>query len=217
MAHDNNEEKIKQNKAILIILGDAVHDEDDLRDMDTSIEIMQFIMDLKIKYPDNVYYMIGNHDYLSEYIVKGFIYQGLVYEKELMELYGNDYIEQYKTFIRYSPILAIGDNFVAVHAGPTKTNITMDNIMYSPISDERQPIINALIWNRFDEDYNLEDVNRFLTNLDSEKSTLIVAHNRMDKINWHWELADNHHIIFAANSKFGYAVIENDEIRFIDC
>ena len=49
--------KLKQNKAIMIFLGDSVHDErvGHLQEMDTSIEIMDIIIHLINDYPDNVF------------------------------------------------------------------------------------------------------------------------------------------------------------------
>jgi len=216
LEHDNNIEKIKNGKAILLILGDAVHREDDLHEMDSSINIMQDIMDLKIMSPDNVYYLLGNHDYLSKNCERNFVYQGDLLRKRMEELYGRGYTARYRTFIEHSPIVAIGRGFVALHGGPPTQSLTIPEIIELPIKEEFNEIVNELLWNRYPNLYNSDDVTRFLKNIGQKGATLLVSHSPKDKEDWHWEIDKNHHIIFAANSKFGYAVVRNGATEFIE-
>lgn len=208
--------KIRAGKAVLIILGDAVHSETDLYKMDSSVEIMQAIMDLKISNPDNVFYLIGNHDYLSDNVLKNNIKQGKLYRERMEILYGNLYVRRYNAFIKHSPIVAIGKGYVAVHAGPTLHDISLSKLPKLPVKDEFDPVVNELLWGRYSMGYNLKDVDKFLCDLGQKESSLIVAHHPQDKTGWHWQNASNHHVIYAAHDNPGYASVKDGEIRFID-
>jgi hypothetical protein len=59
---------LDEGTAALVILGDAVHSEVDgqLREMDSSMLLMDLIFKLKLCFPAQVFYVRGNHDSFSE-------------------------------------------------------------------------------------------------------------------------------------------------------
>ncbi|MDI6758532.1 MAG: metallophosphoesterase [Candidatus Omnitrophota bacterium] len=220
---NNNLNKIQKGEAVLVILGDAVHSSGyELEKMDSSVEIMQFIMDLKIKNPNNVYYVLGNHDYLSPFCFKGGVMQGIVYRDKLKELYGENYIVTYENFIKVSPLMVMGNGFIAIHGGPIK-DASLDEIQNVDVANEDSFIVQQAEWGRYNDSnplspyyYGRDDVCEFLNRMGQPESQLIVGHSPRKDGNWHWQLLPNLHIVFAGHNRVGYAVVQNEEISFIE-
>ncbi len=87
---DGNRAKVEQNKAVLLFLGDAVHNDRSgyAYEMESSIEIMDIILGLINDYPKNVIYLLGNHDSFQPELSKLGIQQGLLYRDALLEARG---------------------------------------------------------------------------------------------------------------------------------
>ena len=138
-------EKVKKGEAVLIILGDAVHSDENVnsrisRSMERSIDMMEQIMQLKIDNPDHVYYILGNHDDPDsncgkEYIEikedgeskEGAVNQARIYREKLIKMFGMNYLNLYRKFIDVSPIRLLADGLIAAHAGPPK-DLSLDEI-----------------------------------------------------------------------------------------
>jgi len=77
---------LEKGTAALIILGDAVHPEEPgkLDEMESSLLIMDLIFKLKLRFPGQVHYLIGNHDSFLHEIMKQGIPQGLLWEKQVV-------------------------------------------------------------------------------------------------------------------------------------
>jgi len=71
---------LENGTAALVILGDAVHPEEpgSLDEMDSSLLMMDLIFNLKTRFPDNVFYIVGNHDSFLHEIMKRGVPQGLL-------------------------------------------------------------------------------------------------------------------------------------------
>ncbi|MGB2601846.1 MAG: metallophosphoesterase [Candidatus Omnitrophota bacterium] len=197
LSHNNNLQKIRSGEAILLILGDAPHtdvhcmswrDEEDLivklEGMESSIEILEFIHRLKRENPDNVHYVVGNHDYISPKAGKSVnkyvrIPQGLLFQQTLLDKFGPEYTDAYNQLIASSPLMArTPDGLVAVHAGPIKSARTMQDIRKVNILDEEDPIVHEATWMRWQEKYGASydeaDVHSFLDMVDGK--ILVVGH-----------------------------------------
>jgi len=217
---NGNLKKIQKGEAVLVILGDAVHSETNLREMDSSIEIMQFIMDLKIDNPDSVYYLLGNHDYLSGNFSKGFVVQGLVYRNKMEELYGKEFVMLYEDFIKASPLMVIGKGFVGVHGGPIK-GVSLGQIQKVDVADESNSIVKQAEWGRCKDEragYDENDVQKFLENMGQAGGLLIVGHSPhlISSGRFFARLFDKHYVIFAGYENAGYAVIQEGKINFVE-
>lgn len=165
------EDKIHSGEAVLIILGDAVHSDsaktiERATSMDKSLEIMEWIMDLKIQSPDNVYYLLGNHDDPDAECGKSYVEnQGMENEKviqvnqsqafreKLTKEFGPGYLKLYRKFVDVSPIRLLADGLIATHAGPSK-GLSLKNIkalrkkdIQQDLSEERYQS-SALLWGR---------------------------------------------------------------------
>jgi len=173
---------LEKGTATLIILGDAVHPEEPgrLDEMDSSLLIMDLIFRLKLQFPDQVHYLIGNHDSFLHEIMKRGIPQGLLWEKHVLSCRGEAYKSELELFYQLSPLLVVGKNFIACHAGPARRKISRQILV-----DVRQfpDIVHEITWNRirtagFPAGYTRGDVRQFRKNLEVASDTpFIVGHH----------------------------------------
>ncbi len=185
-----NLHKLERDEAVLIFLGDIVHDErtGHLKEMQSSIQIMDIIIHLINKYPGNVLYLPGNHDTLSPQLSKSGILQGELFHKALIEQRSENYAERMQHFFDALPLFVIHRYFCAVHAGPVRGGIgrrELINITHYP--DCR----HQLIWNRINEVHSTPSMKEYgPQDLDDLRKALrlpqhipiIVGHNPM----WKW-------------------------------
>lgn len=223
---DQNLYKLKRNDAIMIFLGDAVHDErvGYLQDMDSSIEIMDIIIHLINDYPENVFYLLGNHDTFSALLGKSGIKQGLSYYNAMLKARGKEYVALMQSFYNSLPVFVVHKHFLAVHAGPVRGGIYRDEIINIRNAASGH-LLKELTWNRLNEtrsspskkEYGPED-------LDAQRKCLgfppempfIVGHNPMwkwgnDESIWVDILDSKDHVILYSNlvSKATYLSFDN--------
>jgi len=197
---------LEEGTACLVFLGDAVHpDEPELLDfMESSVLMMDLVFRLMLRYPNQVFYVLGNHDSFSEEVDKGGVLQGLLWEKHLVETRGEEYRDQMEKFYQLSPVLASAPDFLACHAGPPREKVScqmMINIAEHP------RIIKDLLWNRMSTPvdpmgYSRSDVKRFRKSLKLDKEVhFIVAHSAHAGGLTAWENIGNipnHHLVYSA-------------------
>ena len=202
-------EALEDGSAALVILGDAVHCEVDgqLRAMEGSMLMMDFIFRLKLRFPEQVFYVRGNHDSFSEDIAKQGVPQGLLWARELSEIRGAVYQKAMGEFYRSLPFVAISPDFLACHAAAPKSKVSakmLVNIFKHP------ELIPELISNRLQkasrpQGYSRRDVKRFRKRLNLDPETpFIVGHTPIDRENTLWPNVDgieNHHVLFSANPR----------------
>lgn len=198
---------LEEGSAVLVILGDAVHSEVDgqLREMEGSMLLMDLIFQLKLCFPQQVFYLRGNHDSFSEDIAKDGIPQGLLWAKELSERRGTAYLKAMGEFYRRLPYVAFSRDFVACHAAAPKVEVSVQML----VNIHRYPkLLLELINNRLrrpnrPQGYSRGDVKRFRRSLQLEKHTpFIVGHTPMDREGTLWLDVDgikHHHVLFSAN------------------
>ncbi|MBD3425723.1 MAG: hypothetical protein GF409_00670 [Candidatus Omnitrophica bacterium] len=229
---NNNLQKIKSGEAVLLILGDALHpavdcmmlNEDDdlmekLAEMTSSFEILQFIHRLKREYPDNVHYLLGNHDYLSSRIGKAvskteYVPQGVVFRQEMLKWYGPEYVEVYKQFLASSPLMVrTPDGLVALHAGPVKSAHSIRDIRKADPADADDAIVNEATWSRWENDYGEGEVHGFLKMVGGK--ILVVGHTS-DLIArnsfFHELMPDTHYVTMGGLDVVGYLSFRDGKI-----
>jgi hypothetical protein len=110
---------LEEGTAALVILGDAVHSEVDgqLREMERSMLLMDLIFRLKLRFPEQVFYVRGNHDSFSEDIAKDGIPQGLLWAKELSRSTGHGLSEGHGEFYRLLPYVVASPDFCRLPRG----------------------------------------------------------------------------------------------------
>lgn len=203
-------EALENGTASLVLIGDAVHPEGEvpLDEMQGSMLIMDLIMKLKVRFPQQVFYLRGNHDSFSEEIAKGGIPQGLLWEQELISSRGTEYRDEMARFYDQLPYLIYSTNFVSCHAAAPTTRTELDDL----INLLQQPkLINELINNRLQRPnrpagYTKGDVKRLKKCLDIDPDVpFIVGHTPLSNDDTIWENVDeikNHHILYSSDTRW---------------
>jgi len=199
-------EGLETGRACVVFLGDAVHSEVDgeMEDMQDSILIMDLIFRLKVRFPDQVFFIRGNHESFSEEIAKDGIPQGLLWAKALRDTRGKAYRKAMDKYYRTLPYVVVSDDFACCHAAPPKSKITPDML----VELHRYPgLIMELINNRMyrpnrPAGYTKGDIRRFRKAMQLAPDTpFIVGHTPLDRTDTIWLNAGgmpNHHILYSA-------------------
>jgi len=206
LSENNCLENLEKGQAALILLGDAVHPEQDgeLEDMHSSLLMMDLIFKLKLRFPEQVFYIVGNHDSFSHDVMKHGVPQGLLWEKHVAASRGEEYKAELELFYRQSPLVVVSQDFIACHAGPARSKISLQTLV-----NVRQfpDIVHDITWNRirsprFPAGYARGDVRRFRKGLGVESDTpFLVGHHPYSREGTLWLNAghiDHHHIIISA-------------------
>ena len=195
------------NKAVtMVLLGDALHSEvaGEMEDMDSSILMIDLICMLKLRFPENFYYIAGNHDSFAEDISKNGISQGLLLKKELYELRGKEYVHAMELFFETLPYIVSSEYFFACHAAPPLSAATYEDLVNI---SEHPALIREVTCNRMQRPnypggYKKKDISTFRKKLGLAKGTpFIVGHTPMDPFGSVWKNAGaikKHHIIYSA-------------------
>lgn len=203
------------NTAGVIILGDAVHSEiaNEMEDMESSIIIMDLILKLKCFFPNNVFYIRGNHDSFDPDLSKNTIPQGILMEEKLRDLRGARYVEAMNALYDTLPYVVKSNNFYACHAAPPMTKTSFEKI----INIHKYPdLIKEITTKRVQRQYNLngynkKDVKRFRKTLELPKGTpFIVGHTPLDPFGSYWKDVSNikdHHIIYSGHQEGAQALL----------
>ena len=200
-------EAMGDGKAALVFLGDAVHKEVDgeMEEMESSLLMMDLIFRLKLWFPQQVFYVRGNHDCFSEDVGKGGIPQGLLWDMAIRKARGEEYKKEMDRFYDLLPYVALSGDFVACHAAPPKSKVTLDLL----INVQQYPrLIKELTCNRLyapnrPAGYTRGDVKRLRKALDLEEDAeLFVGHTPLTRQETLWmDVAGikNHHVVFSGN------------------
>ncbi len=202
-------QSLRSHKAFLCILGDAVHSENarEMENMESSVLIMDLILSLKRTFPNNVFYIRGNHDDFSPDLSKNGIPQGLIMKKYLMDTRGTAYVEAMQTFYDRLPYIISSDSFIAIHAGPPRAGTSKEQLI--TIRDYPE-IAKTLTNNRVKRPHYLSgypksDIKELRRTLQKAKSIpVIVGHTPLDPFGSIWQNAGsikNHHIVFSSHQE----------------
>ncbi|MBQ61235.1 MAG: hypothetical protein CMQ19_04075 [Gammaproteobacteria bacterium] len=201
-------DNLENGTAALVILGDAVHEEDSerLKEMGSSLLMMDLIFKLKLRFPDNVHYLIGNHDSFFDEVMKRGIPQGLLWDKHVVSVRGEDYRSEMQLFYRLAPLLALSVHFLACHAGPPRKSVSRQML----VDIRKYPdVVHDMTWNRvrttaFPAGYTSSDVRQFRKSLELESDTpFMVGHNMCSSEGTLWlNVGDikRHHVVISSRS-----------------
>lgn len=203
-------ESLLNGSAGLIMLGDVVHSEIDgqLDDMSSSLLVMDFIFKLKVRFPDQVFHIRGNHDSFSPDVFKGGIPQGLLWEKHVIEQRGVNYKREMDRYYDQLPLVVVTKELLACHASPPFRRVNLETLINA---HEDPSLIEQLILNRlkrpiYPGGYTRRDVKRFRDGLGLQSELpFIVGHNPLTERETLWMNAgniENHHIVFSAKPDF---------------
>jgi predicted phosphodiesterase len=204
--------KLRENRLVILFLGDIVHDDrtGHMHDMRSSIETLDIVLHLLERYPKNIMYLLGNHDTFSDNLSKLGIQQGVEFHRAIVEKHGSKYAELLQQFFDALPVFVKHRDFLAVHAGPPRGGATREELVNI---DHFTNLKWQMIWNRLNEtrstpslkEYGNEDLAdlRKLLNCPPE-IPVVVGHNPM----WKWGGDDSiwmnpagtkNHVILYAN------------------
>ena len=201
-------QSLLKDEAVLVLLGDAVHPDSgpDLGDMNESVLMMDLIFCLKLRFPSNVYYVLGNHDSFSSEVTKMGVVQGLLWSKRLVELRGDAYRERLANIYASLPLIVYSPVFCACHAGPPQGKLNMEMMLNAR---QYPHLVHELTWTRQrvpgrPEGYTKKHTRRFRKALGlSKKTPFIVGHYPRDEHGCIWQDVggiDGHHIVYSSNS-----------------
>ena len=200
-------EMLGDGKAALVFLGDAVHSEMDesLSDMESSLLMMDIILRLKLWFPQQVFYVRGNHDSFSEEIGKAGVPQGLLWAQAILTMRGKEYKKAMDLFYELLPYVALSNNYVACHAAPPRGKVDLDML----VNIKKYPgLIQEVTCNRLYRPnrlagYTKGDVKRFRKALNLQgKAELFVGHTPLTRDDTLWLNVggiEHHDVIFSGN------------------
>ncbi|MBI4878866.1 MAG: metallophosphoesterase [Planctomycetes bacterium] len=132
---------LEQGAAAMILLGDAVHpeEEDALARMDSSVLMMDLVFALKLRFPERFFYVVGNHDSFSPEIAKAGVRQSLLWSEHVRAARGSEYHEELARFYSLCPLIACSKDFIACHGGAPRAEMTRELLIGA-----REPPAGAL-------------------------------------------------------------------------
>ncbi|WP_319560539.1 metallophosphoesterase [Marispirochaeta sp.] len=226
--HEGNDKALKNGKAILVIIGDSVHNDQTgyMKEMESSYKILELTFKIINTYKDSVIYIRGNHDTFDERISKSGIRQGAELQAYLEKNCGKEYVKATEEFFESLPYFIIGDTYVITHAGPIRNGASRNELINIADNEDYR---RQLVWNRVHEfrgtpslkEYGAEDIKKMLEKLKMPpESYFIVGHNPM----WHtgnltgiwWDVTGiKNHIILYTNigTRAPYLYIEDGKVE----
>ncbi|MBF0264266.1 MAG: metallophosphoesterase [Gammaproteobacteria bacterium] len=216
LSQNNFLSEMENNRVRIVVLGDAVHPEvkGHYDEMESSVLMMDLIFKLKLQFPEQFFYIRGNHDSFSEELSKHGVSQGILWKKKLKKLRGNSYLKEMEKFYEQLAYVAFSKHFVCAHAGaPTSAvnqhalvNITHYPKLLKDLLNKRLKTSNRL------SGYTKGDINKLKKCLNLDKSVpFIVGHTPMDHEETVWKNVgeiQNHHIIYSAQQDIVGAMVQ---------
>lgn len=199
--------QLAAGRATIIILGDAVHCDvpGQMSEMDDSILMMDLIFKLKLEFPENFFYLLGNHDSFEADISKNGLSQGVLLRKQLQEWRGREYVTEMQRFYDISALVMKSTACAACHAAPPRKRLSRAEIiaLREYPHTVKEILTNRLRRSHYLAGYDKKDVKRFRTSLGlPKKAALVVGHTPLDPFASFWKNAGNikgHHIIYSGH------------------
>ncbi len=209
----------------VVLLGDLFHREEVERagEMDSSLHMLRRLMHWKVRYPDALYALLGNHEFTRNNRQKHGYCQGALFRRAL-EAEGLG--ELYDRFIEASPLVALHPQAVAVHAAPSSRVNSLEELAALPVVDvpmsQWHPAVLELTcfrhrnWSPSQEkSYSDYDVHDFLELCGCPEATLITGHTPLQReCDWRWQMGPRNWVIFAAGRELGWVRLEPDRLEF---
>lgn len=201
---------MEEGRASLVILGDAVHREDKgfYEEMESSMLIMDLIFKLKLHFPEQVFYILGNHDSFSNEIGKAGIPQGGLWGKAIRDARGKEYLKEMERFYTLLPLLAYSRSFVACHAAPPVSQPNLQTLINGRNDSKlcRELTCNRLRAPHRPGGYSKGDIKRLRKCLEVAPDTpMIVGHTPLSLDQTVWEKVGdikNHYIVYGSHDEW---------------
>lgn len=199
---------LERGEVCLVLLGDLVHsqEQDELEDMRSTVFILDLFCMLKCRFPENVFYIHGNHESFSPDVGKGGVPQALLMQKYLKNRRGKEYVNEVEKLFNALAYVVQGNEFAACHGAPVRSRVTRESL----VNIHNYPGIQAeLVWNRLRQGnrpagYGKGSVKRFRKTLGlSKQAHLFVGHTPLSSEQTLWLDAGGikgHHVIYSAHT-----------------
>jgi len=200
-------EGLLAGSVMLIIVGDAVHPDTPghEEEMDRSMLLMDLIFRLKLRFPERVFYLRGNHDDFAEDINKGGVPQGLLWERALCDERGVRYRDAMQRLYDLLPYVAVSNRYIACHAGAPTMKASRKDLIHVRDKPKLEHQLTHLRLRKPNSPigYGLADVRRLRRRLGVQPNTpFVVGHTPLSVDDTLWLNAggiENHHVLFGAN------------------
>ncbi len=197
---------LEAGRTCLVIIGDAVHSEekDSLEEMESSMLIMDLVFKLKAHFPQQVFYLLGNHDSFSENVGKGGVPQGLLWKRALISARGEEYYEEMRRFYEQTALIAMSKHFISCHAGPPISKFSLNKLVNIRDHEHLAREVVTVRCKRAGRPagYGKKEVKNLRETLEVSKGTaVIVGHTPVDEDDTIWEdIAgiNNHYVVYSA-------------------
>lgn len=206
---------LESSKYCLVLLGDMIHSDEDrqLEEMDSSILMLDMVVRLKNRFPENMFMLRGNHESFSPEVAKGNVNQGQVFEKYLIETRGQEYRDAVDRFFQLLPYIVKAPTFIASHAAPTRGLVSFDTLVdLAKLKGYAHEVThNRVIRPGFSMGYSKGDIKKFRRALGVRKGTpFLVGHTRPSEDGGVWENfahIKNYTIIYSSGAnRFGFMI-----------
>lgn len=120
------------------------------QEMLENLTLMELIFVLKTEFPDNFFFLKGNHENIlnqegeGNYPFGKFTHEGAMVKLWVEKFYGEELLRKYYRFEKGLPILAIGRNFLISHSEPCRFYSRSDILNYYTTDN----VISDFTWTR---------------------------------------------------------------------
>lgn len=231
--------RLSSGRVVLVFLGDAIHREkENLDEMSSSIEVLNAIIRLKWRYPEQIHYLLGNHDVVDTrddrmlFVKKG-VPQALLFLEGLRNYFRSmGRLEEevkkmtagYQSFFDGCPLAAIveGDEGAVymAHSAVVRGGVTQQQLVEAR---QNPGLMRQLLWNSHEvrsfspgDTYSPADVSAVILKLNLRaapaKTYILSGHTPGNYWVYQPFLGFNHYIIHGnVDGPFGLALIRKGE------
>ncbi|WP_262696200.1 metallophosphoesterase [Kordiimonas aquimaris] len=206
---------MESGQSCLVLLGDMVHGDMDheLENMESSTLMLDLIMTLKCRFPQNFFMLRGNHESFSADVSKADVMQGVLFEQQLIEQRGIEYRDRVQQFFQGLPYIVRSKDFIATHAAPARGTVSFETLVdIAKLKGYAYEVThNRVIRPGFSMGYTKGDIKNFRKALRVKKGTpFLVGHTRPSEEGGVWEnftRIKNFHILYSSGvSRFGFMI-----------
>ena len=123
---------LERGEASLVFLGDLIHSQEagELENMESSIFILDLYSMLKLRFPDNIYYVHGNHErFFSRCRQEWSVAKVVLFRKYLKKRRGKTYVAEIETLFSKLAFVVQGNDFAACHGAPVRSKVNRSTLV----------------------------------------------------------------------------------------
>jgi hypothetical protein len=166
--------------ANVLLLGDVLHSATKPSDSAASLDTLMMVFDLLLRHPEHVYWLRGNHETINDSIVKSGLEVSRYFNDFIRREYGQPMLFELGKVFNQLPLIALGENLVACHAGPACGDVTYESLLNAALNDAPyQQLLNS-------RSYSARDVAVFIKALNRHPYTygadtlFVVGHHALE-------------------------------------